>query len=152
MVTTAKPRPVPARTARPAPLTARHAGTLTHKDVTPPQLSLLVAQGTLLGCAILGILGGVVYFFGDTLRAHFVPVDMSSTAKGPAGPGPTVFYRDRGDGTVTVMEIDGNGTRIKGTMSRYDVPLLQADKVREGWGSSGINPHARVNALGSAFR
>ncbi len=157
MVTTAKPRPMPAHAARPAPraaaMTARHGGaTLTHKEVTSKQMSLLVAQGTLVGCAILGILGGVVYVFGDTLRAHFVPVDISSTAKAPAGPGPTVFYRDRGDGTVTVMEIDGNGTRIKGTMSRYDVPLLQADKVREGWGSGAVNPHARVNALGSAFR
>jgi hypothetical protein len=136
-------------------MTARHGGaTLTHKEVTPKQLSLLVVQGTLIGCAILGILGGVVYVFGDTLRAHFAPVGVASDAKAPAGPGPTVLYRDRGDGTVTVMEIDGNGgTRLKGTMSRYDVPLLQADKVREGWGSSGtVNPNARVNALGSAFR
>ena len=158
MVTTAKPRPMSAQTARPAPraaaMAARHGGaTLTHKEVTPKQLSLLVVQGTLIGCAILGILGGVVYVFGDKLRAHFAPVGVASGAKAPAGPGPTVFYRDRGDGTVTVMEIDGAGTRIKGTMSRYDVPLVQADKVREGWGGSGaVNPNARVNALGSAFR
>lgn len=158
MVITARPRPMPAHAARPAPRSmprTAHTGgaTLTHKEVTSRQLSLLVVQGTLIGCVILGILGGVIYFFGDTLRARFASVGDTSDAKAPAGPGPTVFYRDRGDGTVTVMEIDGAGTRLKGTISRYDVPLLQADKVREGWGSSGaVNPNARVNALGSAFR
>mgnify|MGYP001767075859 CR=1 FL=1 len=156
MVTSAKPRPMPAHATRPAPhptsLKARHGATLTHKEVSPRQMSLLVVQGTLIGCSVLGILGGIVFFFGDALRTRFAPVGTSSSTTGRSGPGPTVVYRDRGDGTVTVMEIDGNGTRVKGTMSRYDVPLLQADKVREGWGSSGINPHARVNALGSAFR
>jgi hypothetical protein len=102
--------------------------------------------------SILAVLVGILYVFGDTLRDHLNPLAAGSSAKAPTGPGPTVFYRDRGDGSVTVMEIDGNGTRVRGTMKRTDVPLLQEDKVREGWGDGAVNPHARINALGSSFR
>jgi hypothetical protein len=100
------------------------------------------------------VIGGIIYFFGDTMRGHLFPIATPTITAPKAGPGaaPTVFYRDRGDGTFVVMEIDGNGTRVKGTIPRDEVPLLQADKVREGWGSTNVNPNARVNALGSAFR
>ncbi len=168
MVTTARMRPLappaarPAQAARPAhaahpagrgaPL---HGTTLTSARVTPRQLIGLIAQGTLVGALLLGVLAAIWFFFGDALRASLLEIAAGRSVGGaaPAGPGPTVFSRDRGDGTVVVMEIDGNGTRVRGVIARTDVPLLQADKVREGWGSSsGTTTHNRVNALGSSFR
>lgn len=150
---------MPTRPANVAPKAAprgahAHAATLSSGEVTSRQLTLLVVQGTLIGCAILAVLGAVLFFFGDTLRSHFYPLGGVAQGSAPTGPAPTVYYRDRGDGTVTVMEIDGNGARLKGTMHRNDVPLLQADKVREGWGSGAgnLSPSSRVNALGSSFR
>jgi hypothetical protein len=64
-----------------------------------------------------------------------------------------VLYRDRGDGTVIVMEIDGSGTRIKGVMNRVDVPMMkeQAAASRR-WAEEAVTSQSRVNALGSAFR
>ena len=162
MVTTARMRPLAPPAARPAhaaPAAGRgatlHGSTLTSARVTPRQLIGLVAQGTLVGALLLGVLAAIWFFFGDALRARLleIPPGRAVGSGGPGGPGPTVFYRDRGDGTVMVMEIDGNGTRVRGVIPRNDVPLLQADKVREGWGSSsGTTTHNRVNALGSAFR
>lgn len=160
MATTAKMRPLtppPGRMpqgARPVAHAPHHkGGALTNKEITPQELKVLVVQGTLVGTLLIGILAVAYFFFGDALRANFLPIaGVSSPAAATSGPGPTVFYRDRGDGTVTVLEIDGNGTRVKGTIDRVDVPLLQADKVREGWGSSNTSPNSRVNALGSSFR
>ncbi|MDK9695946.1 MAG: hypothetical protein OEL76_06130 [Siculibacillus sp.] len=158
MATAAGPRPMPKRAAPPVRAAAHRAGhgqgaTLSSSAVTTRQVWLLVVQGTLIGCAILAVLGGLLFFFGDTLRNHFYPLGAGAgRSSAPSGPGPTVYYRDRGDGTVTVMEIDANGARMRGTMSRNDVPLLQADKVREGWGGGAVSPHSRVNALGSSFR
>ena len=160
MVMTARARPATAGaaarpTARMAARPAAHAATLSTREVTRSQLSQLILQGVSIAAAILVVIGGIVYFFGDTLRGHLMPLATPASAPtAAAGPAPTIFYRDRGDGTVTVMEIDANGsTRIKGSISRNDVPLLQADKVREGWGGSGTpSPHSRVNALGSSFR
>jgi hypothetical protein len=151
----ARPMPAARPGARPgarpaARATATHAG----GEVTTGQMAQLVIQGTLIGVLILGVLGVITVFFGDALRARFLPIAAGPAAGGSAtpGPGPTVYYRDRGDGTVMVMEIDGNGTRLKGVVNRVDVPLLQADKVREGWGDNTSSPHSRVNALGSSFR
>ena len=159
MVTTARPHPMPAAAHRPAAHrpparpTPRPGATLTTTEVSSRQVAALVVQGTLIAGGVLAVLAGVAFFFGDTIRSRLFTIGGVPTAAAPAGPGPTVFYRDRGDGTVTVMEIDGNGTRLKGTISRNDVPLLQADKVRAGWGGESTSgPNSRVNALGSAFR
>ena len=137
--------------ARPSP---RATTTLAGSEITSRQLTQLIVQGTLIGGLILGVLAAVTVFFGDALRARFLPIAAAPTAGGGAAPGlaPTVYYRDRGDGTMMVMEIDGNGTRLKGVVNRVDVPLLQADKVHEGWGNSSPSPQSRVNALGSSFR
>lgn len=161
MTTTAKMRPMtpvggrpatPARTAGHAP--QRHSGTLTTHQVSSQELKVLILQGTLVGCVLLGLLMVGYFFFGEALRASFMPIaGVPGHSAAPSGPGPTMFYRDRGDGTMVKMEIDGNGTRIKGVVDRNDVPLLQADKVREGWGNNAAtSPNARVNALGSSFR
>lgn len=159
MVTTARMHPAMQTSARSAPGARRpakpgtHAGTtLATREITTRQLTLLVVQGTLVACLILGILATIWFFFGDALRTHLTPIAVSGGAAAPPGPGPTVFYRDRGDGSFTVMEIDGNGARLKGTIHRNDVPLLQADKVHEGWGQRKTQSDSRVNALGSAFR
>ena len=117
-------------------------------------MTLLVVQGTLIGLCILAILAVVVVFFGDTLRARFASFGaVSGRVSAPNTPAPTVFYRDRGDGTVMVMEIDANGTRIKGVMNRVDVPMMkeQATSSRR-WGDDQVTSQSRVNALGSAFR
>jgi Na+-transporting methylmalonyl-CoA/oxaloacetate decarboxylase gamma subunit len=118
--------------------------------VSSRQTTFFVVQGTLIGAAVLCLLAVVVYFFGDTVRSHLFPIDRGTDTS--ASSAPTLYYRDRGDGTVMVMEIGPGGTRIKGTINRADVPLLQADKVRTGWGESAAGPNSRVNALGSAFR
>ena len=164
MVTTARPRPMPARApvraaGRPGarPAAAAAAAKVSTHELTSSQMSQLVVQGTLIATAILAVIGGIIFFFGDTLRNHLLPMSAATiTAPSAAtGPAPTLLYRDRGDGSFTVLEIDGHGsTRVKGTVDRNDVPLLQADKVREGWGSptTSSNPNSRVNALGSAFR
>ncbi len=160
MAITARARPIPVGAAARPPSRpgarpmANSAATVSPREVTPPQMTQLVAQGVMIAGAILAVIGGIIFFFGDTMRGHLFPIAAPPAGVQRSAPGtaPTVFYRDRGDGTFVVMEIDGNGTRVKGTVARDDVPLLQADKVREGWGSSNVNPNARVNALGSSFR
>lgn len=138
---------------RPARADARHGATLTTSEVTSRQVMMLVAQGLLIGCVILAVLGVVYLFFGDALRASFMPIAVPATSSGPAAPGPTVVYRDRGDGTVMVMEIDGNGTRIKGSMKRSEVPMmLDAAEIGRRRDPSAVTPQSRVNALGSSFR
>jgi len=146
-----------AQATRPTPA-GRHPArsdahpTLASGAITSRQITLLVVQGTLVGCLILSVLAAIWFFFGDALRNHLNPIAVPSAAQMSAGPGPTLYYRDRGDGYFTVMEIDANGTRMKGTIHRNDVPLLQADKVHEGWGNRTTTTNSRVNALGSSFR
>jgi len=137
---------------RPAP--APHGPRATNGvEVTSKQMALLVAQGTLVGCLLLAIIGGIWFFFGEALRAHMVSIGSPSKVAAPTGPGPTMIYRDRHDGTVTVMEVDGKSTRIKGTMNRSDVPLIQDEKVRNRWeDGGGASSRERIQALGSSFR
>ena len=161
MATMARPRPAMPQAGaatdhgahRPARAGARHGATLTTSEVTSRQVMMLVAQGTLIGCVILAVLGIAYLFFGDALRASFMPIAVPAASNGPAARGPTVVYRDRGDGTVMVMEIDGNGTRIKGSMKRSEVPMmLDAPEGGRRSDPNAVTPQSRVNALGSAFR
>lgn len=157
MVATARPRPMTAQAARSMPAGRRPVRsdahpTLASGAITSRHITLLVVQGTLVGCLILAVLAAIWFFFGDALRNQLNPIAVPSAAQKSAGPGPTLYYRDRGDGSFTVMEIDANGTRMKGTIHRNDVPLLQADKVHEGWGNRTTTTNSRVNALGSSFR
>lgn len=123
-------------------------------EVTPRQIMMLVVQGSLVGIAILVVLGIAYFFFGDVLHTRLAPVPVATTGTGtaPAGPGPTLYYRDRGDGTVSVMEIDEKGMRMRGTMNRADVPLLQEKRQMRRWEENFHSPDSRINALGSAFR
>ena len=156
MVATTRPmaRPAPGMRRPPGPAAARATAAHSGGEVTGRQMTQLILQGTLVGLFILAVLAIVVVFFGDALRARFASIGaVPSRAAAPATPGPTVVYRDRGDGTVVVMEIDGNGTRIKGVMNRVDVPMMKEEaRSSRRWGDEAVNSQSRVNALGSAFR
>lgn len=137
-------RPMP---TRPMPHAA-HPAARPSKSVSPVAIGLASAVGL---CAAIG----TIWFFG-TGRTLFVPdVAPAAPAKIEAtGHPPTNFYRSTRDGRVIVMEIDQNGTKIKGTISRRDVPI-DADEYRDGPvnGNGGPgSPENRVHALGSAFR
>ncbi len=164
MVVTAKMRQLASAraAARPgmrpsATRSVRHTSTLSSKEITGRQLTLLIVQGTMVGCAILAIVALVYVFFGSSIEKRFEP-RASSVAAGPgtgSSPvgGATILYRDRGDGTVLVMEIDGNGTRIKGTLDRKDVPMIREKRERRRLlEQESISSGSRIHALGSAFR
>lgn len=132
----------------------RHTSTLSSKEITSRQLTLLIIQGVMVGCVILAVLALAYVFFGSSITKRFEPAAMTGGGAGTAVPsGTTVLYRDRGDGTVLVMEIDGNGTRIKGTLDRKDVPMIREKRERRKLlDEESINSNSRIHALGSAFR
>ena len=150
--------PGPAAGARRAP----HGGAAATSRAHPPtQSTNLVIQVVAIGGAMLAVLVLALMFFGDTIRNRFAVVGAPGVGDGvvqaPAGSGPTVFYRDLGDGTVRVMEIDEKGTRIRGTLKRSEVPMFQEPFHNpRNWdtenGGGAVTSRSRVNALGSAFR
>ena len=135
---------------------AHHAASLISPDISTRQLVMLITQGTVVGLCVLVVLAGVWFLFGDHLRARLTTLGTGAgiqTTGGASTAGPTVFYRDRGDGTVLVMEIDGNGTRIRGTLKRTDVPMMQeTHEWSRKWDDNAHSTQSRINALGSAFR
>lgn len=150
-------RPIGGRPHSTAPgamrVSARAGATLGSDAMTGRQIALLAVEGSLVGCAILAVVALGWYFLGDTLRERFEPIPLAGPTAPAAAGKSTTFYRDRGDGTVMVMEIDGNGTRIKGTMSRTQVPMILEDQVdSQPAERPTLSSQSRVHALGSAFR
>ncbi|NLH81565.1 MAG: hypothetical protein GX458_12070 [Phyllobacteriaceae bacterium] len=155
-------------TARPMPRSAvARAGAPARRPSRPPpahrppphrQSSGDVARLVLIGAAIAvaGAIGvGVIWEYGAARNLSVPPGAIGAGADAaPPGGRSTTMYRDLHDGRIMVMEIGPGGTRLKGTVSKSEVPLAN-DVDREG-GTSQKAPEPsasdRVNALGSAFR
>lgn len=143
-------KPVPAKGApgvkRPAPSAAKHH----HDAPVKPMVSTVTI--VVAGSVAVATLFGLIWAFGSAgLQIPTAP----PTAAGKVAPGSgagasTRVYRDMHDGRVMVMEVDGNGTRIVGTMSKDEVGLatdnLPSPERR------GLDTQQRLNALGTPFR
>lgn len=159
MPTTVRPMPRPAaaragasarRPSRPAPAHRPHPHAASAADTT----RLVVIGAVIVVAAVIAV--GVIWEFG---AARNLAVPYGAVGPGPgAAPTPdrptTTMYRDLHDGRIMVMEIGPGGTRLKGTVSKTEVPFAN-DADRDGGTTRGTpEPSAvdRVNALGSAFR
>lgn len=160
MTVTARPMPRPAvarggaparRPTRPAPAHRPHPHAAAPADTT----RLMVIGAVIVVAAAIAV--GVIWEFGAA-RNLAVPYGAVGAGAGDGaastGARPTTMYRDLHDGRIMVMEIGPGGTRLKGTVSKSDVPLAN-DADRDAGSSRGSpEPTAgdRVNALGAAFR
>lgn len=160
MPVTARPMPRSAVARAGAP--ARRPSRLppAHRPRPHEQSTGDVARLILIGAAlaVAGAIGvGVVWEFGAARNLSVPPGAIGAGADADAatsGSRSTTMYRDLHDGRIMVMEIGPGGTRLKGTVSKTDVPL--ANEVDRDGGTSRKTPEPsasdRVNALGSAFR
>lgn len=162
MVATARPLP-PRAAARPAPVrrptparTPGHAHAAPSKPATTGTLGyVLIGIAVAIGAAIAV---GVIWEFGAarTLSVPSIPPSGSDRSGDGAtrGGAPTVMYKDMRDGRVLVFEVGPEGTRLKGSVAKSDLPLAE-NMNGEGSSSARRNDATatdRVNALGSAFR
>lgn len=144
-------RPVPAKGGQGVKRPAPSAATRHHDAPVKPMFSTV----TIVVASVTAIvtLFGLIWAFGSAgLQIPATP----PAAAGKALPGSgaaaasTRVYRDMRDGRVMVMEVDGNGTRIVGTMSKDEVGLatdnLPSPERR------GLDTQQRLNALGTPFR
>ena len=144
-------KPVPAKGAsgvkRPAPSAAKHH----HETPVKPMVSTVTI--VVAGSVAIATLFGLIWAFGSAgLQIPATP----PAAAGKAAPGSaaaaasTRVYRDMHDGRVMVMEVDGNGTRIIGTMSKDEVGLATDNLPTPE--RRGLDTQQRLNALGTPFR
>ncbi len=94
----------------------------------------------------------ILAFGGAGMKVIETPSTIGglNVGAGGAANGATRFYRDMHDGRVMVMEVDGEGTRIVGTMAKEDVPLA-SDNLPHAE-RRGMDTQQRLNALGTPFR
>ena len=161
MSVTARPMPRPAAGARPGAPARRPVRPLPahrpepHKQGTDTSRLILIG-GVLAVAAVIGV--AVIWEFGAARNLAVPDVAVGSGAdSGAAATGgrSTMLYRDMRDGRIMVMEVGPGGTRLKGTVSKNDLPIAaDADRPGGSTRSGGVDPSAadRVNALGSAFR
>ena len=149
----ARPAPRPRTPVRPdpAPAPRPHAAAPEHQRGDTLRMIAIIAA--VVVAAVVGIT--IIWEFGAArliTRPGGLPGSQIRGGEA-AAPAPTLYYRDLRDGRVMVMEVDENGTRIKGTMSRNDVPLT-AELYHEETRRSSDTPTSsqRINALGSSFR
>ncbi|MCE1234813.1 MAG: hypothetical protein LWW93_00515 [Hyphomicrobiales bacterium] len=160
MVATARPlprsvavRPAPARRPTPAK-TPAHAHGAASKPASNGSLGyVLIAIAVAIGAAIAI---GVIWEFGAarTIPVPAVAIPNGAVDGGSRGSAPTVMYKDMRDGRVLVYEVGPEGTRLKGAISKSELPFAE-NMNGEGAMSSrktDTNASDRVNALGSAFR
>lgn len=162
MVATARPlpRPVAARPAparRPTPAGAKahpHHDTASKPAANGALGYVLIAIAVAIG-AVIAI--GVIWEFGAA-RTLAVPQIAPSNGAAPDADGrrnaPTVMYKDMRDGRVLVYEVGPEGTRLKGAISKSELPFAE-NLNGEGALSTRktrVDASDRVNALGSAFR
>lgn len=155
------PRPVATRPApaRGVPGRPPHppAGRV-HHEPHPPVPAHSTTQRLMIGGGILAavvVAVAVLYAFGSARNLSGVPLSGTGAGAGDGRPSmeTTLLYRDMRDGTVMVMEMDRNGTRVVGIRSKEDIPMA-GDMYRDRKVKTMQTPSAsdRVNALGSAFR
>lgn len=163
MAVAARPRSLSTPTARPGvrPMPPRRPASATAKHHTPPKTSNDTLRLILIGVglAIAALVGvGVIWEFGAgrNLPRPSAGLPSSDDAAGGAGAAPTMVYRDMHDGRVMVMEVGPDGTRIKGTIDKGNLPIAgdmaPGGVATSSRSSAGPNSNDRVNALGSAFR
>lgn len=132
---------------------AKRTMSVASSEVTARQVTVLVGQGSLIACAILAALVAGILLYQHPVQSRMAAITGAEGAPHPPVSGTTTYYRDRGDGTVLVMEIDRDGARVKGTVNRADVPMLQEQQRKSRkWDEEAISGQSRLNALGSAFR
>jgi hypothetical protein len=133
------PRPVHKNAPHPAPKSGSN------------RTQILV--GGLIGLAVLIALTFIyVYGTAGTIADSPLPRGVTGPAAAPTGrvSDKTTVYRAMKDGRMVIMEIDKNGTRVIGTVSKGDVPLA-SDPDRDP------RPHApdtaeRLNAFSQTFK
>ena len=143
-------KPVPAKGAS----GVKRPATSTAKRHTDAPVKPMYSTVTIIAAGVVAIvtLFGLIWAFGSA--GFQVPTPAPTAGKaalGSSAAGATTrVYRDMHDGRVMVMEVDGNGTRIVGTMSKDDVGLatdnLPSPERR------GLDTQQRLNALGTPFR
>ena len=138
--------PAPVKTSKPARSGAGSRDTLR----------ILMIASVVVAVAAVAV--GVIWEYGAARNLDLTAAPVSDRAGagqgGRGGGAPTVFYRDMRDGRVMVMEVDAQGTRIKGTVNKSDLDFAAGMGADIGPPNrmGDVTAADRVGALGSAFR
>lgn len=106
--------------------------------------------GGLIGLVVLIILS-IIYVYGTAgTIAQRGPIGGETETAPARVPDKTMVYRDMKNGRVVIMEVDRNGTRVVGTVSKSEVPMA-ADPDR-GSGPRTPDTAERLNAFSQTFK
>jgi len=106
--------------------------------------------GGLIGLVVLIILS-IIYVYGTAgTIAQRRPMGGETETAQPRISDTTRVYRDMKNGRVVIMEVDRNGTRVVGTVSKSEVPMA-ADPDHDTR-PRALDTTERLNAFSQTFK
>lgn len=138
--------PVGRQIHRPAPRPVHKSAPPPASNVSQILIGALIGVGVFVGLAIIYVYGTAGLVPQNVPRRGDAPPPAAATV-----PDRTTLYRTMRDGRVMVMEVDRNGTRVVGTMSKDDVPLAN-DPSRNNQRAHNLDATERLNAFSDTFK